>query len=298
LHNVQVLALSELSSGGRAGPWSRAHGQGLPPVNTAIWPAPNGPSWYPGVRCDGLWRSGGSGQYTRWGYTLTDFQQEEVALRGLGFRLAHQSSYEIAGGERRYDGIWNQSGADQPIVWGWAPKHYFPKVQEMFDGGYRLLSQQSYGIGGGGRRYDAIWKPGSHGQLTAWGWALPDLLRRTQELHAESWRLVLLQAYQIDDGTLRYDAVWNPGTEAQVAVYGWNFSDFRQKVIDMFHDGFRLSHQQSYPFRGQRLYDGVFDPGSDGQWAVWDWDAPFFHAKTAEMFSAGFRLRSQQSYIA
>jgi hypothetical protein len=64
----------------------------------------------------------------------------------------------------------------------------------------------------------------------------------------------------------------------------------------MFNDGFRLSLQQSYMFKGQRLFDGVFDPGTDGQWAIWGWTGEFFHAKTTEMFNAGFRLRSQQSY--
>jgi hypothetical protein len=253
------------------------------------------------LRCDAIWRSGSSGssgQYTRWGYTLTDFQKEEVALRGLGFRLDHQDSYDIGGGERRYDGIWNQGRADQPIVWGWAPEDYFPKVQEMFDGGYRLISQQSYAIGGGELRYDAIWKPGAYGQSTVSGWTLPDLLAKEQELHAQNWRLVLLQAYTLPDGELRYDAVWNPGTEEQYAVYGWNSADFRQKVIDMFNDSFRLTHQQSYVFDGKRLFDGVFDAGSDGQWAIWGWTGEFFHAKTTEMFNAGFRLRSQQSYIA
>ena len=121
-------------------------------------------------------------------------------------------------------------------------------------------------------------------------------MARAQELHAEGWRLVLLQAHTLVDGELRYDAVWNPGTEAQFVVYGWNASDFRQKVIDMFHDGFRLSLQQSYMFEGQRLFDGVFEPGADGQWAIWGWTGEFFHAKTTEMFNAGFRLRSQQSY--
>jgi murein DD-endopeptidase MepM/ murein hydrolase activator NlpD len=296
LHDAHVVALSELGSGSRAGPWTRVQGQGLPPVNSAIWPAPTGPSWNQDLRCDALWRSGSSGQYTRWGYTLTDFQKEEVALRGWGFRLAHQTSYDIGGGERRYDGIWNQGGDDRPIVWGWAPEDYFPKVQELFDGGYRLIGQDSYDIGGGKRRYDAIWKQGQQGQLTVWGWTLADLMARAEQLHAEDWRLVLLQAYTLVDGELRYDAVWNPGTQAQFVVYGWNESDFRQKVIDMFNDGFRLSLQQSYMFKGQRLFDGVFDPGADGQWAIWGWTGEFFHAKTTEMFNAGFRLRSQQSY--
>jgi murein DD-endopeptidase MepM/ murein hydrolase activator NlpD len=295
-HDAQVVAFSELPAGTRVGPWTREQGQGLPPVTSAVWPAPTRPFWNTNLRCDGLWRAGTSGQLWRWGYTLPDFQRDEIALRGQGFRLEHQWAYDIGGGQWRYDGIWNQSGADHPIVWGWAPQDYFPKVQSMFDAGFRLIAQQSYDIGGGQRRYDAIWTPGSFGQSTVWGWTLPDLLAKVQELFVEGWRLVLLQAYTLPDGQLRYDAVWNPGAGAQFAVYGWSADDFRRKVVDMFNDGFRLSHQQSYVVGGQRLFDGVFDPGSDGQWAVWGWTGDFFHAKVWEMFNAGFRLRSQQSY--
>ena len=106
------------------------------------------------------------------------------------------------------------------------------------------MSQQSYDISvGPALRRNR--KPGTYGQLTVWGWTLPDVIAKAQQLPAQSWRLVLLQAYTLVDGALRYDAVWNPGTQAQYAVYGWNLADFRQKVIDMFNDGFRLSHQQS-----------------------------------------------------
>ena len=141
----------------------------------------------------------------------------------------------------------------------------------MFDGGYRLMSQQSYDISVGQRRY-AIWKPGTYGQLTVWGWTLPDLIAKAQQLHAQSWRLVLLQAYTLVDGALRYDAVWNPGTQAQYAVYGWNLADFRQN-IDMFNDGFdcRINSRTSsaangctmvYSIRG-RTVSGPFGVGPE-----------------------------------
>lgn len=280
----------------RSGPWLKVTGQGLPSTYAAIWPANTSPYWNSQLRCSGVWNPGNYGQYYRWGYALEDFKHEQKTLWDMGFRLLSQQAYDIGGGQIRYDGIWNQSSANQLVVWGWALNDLKNKMQEMHTSGFRIISLNAYDAGGGQWRYNAVWNPGNWAQYAVFGLSLNDFKAKSQEMFNNKFRLVQQQAYQVN-GQWQYDAVWNPGDHGQFAVWGWSLQDFQTKMQEMHTNNYRLIHQQAYNIGGgQWRYDGIWNPGTYAQYAVLGWTGDYFHAKCTEMFEAGFRLIGQQSY--
>ncbi|MBD0254364.1 MAG: serine hydrolase [Cytophagales bacterium] len=134
-------------------------------------------------RYDGIWMPANDGRPVVYGWTLKDFQWKNDQLFQQGFRLAHQYSYDVGGGQRRYDGIWTPANDGRPIVWGWTLKDLQLKNDELYKQGYRMKHQQAYDLGGGQWRYDAIWMPGSDTRPIVWGWRLDHFMLRLGELY-------------------------------------------------------------------------------------------------------------------
>jgi len=245
-------------------------------------------------RYDGIWMPGNDGRPVVWGWTLADLQKKNGELWQQGYRLTHQYSYDIGGGQRRYDAIWTPGNDGRPIVWGWTLADLQKRNGELFAQGFRLTHQQAYDIGGGQWRYDAIWTPGNDGRPVVWGWTLADLQKRNGELWQQGYRMMHQYSYDIGGGQRRYDAIWMPGNDGRPIVWGWTLADFQKKLGELYAQGFRLTHQHSYDIgAGQRRYDGIWTPGNDGRAIVWGWTLDDFRVKLGELYNKRIGVGTQ-----
>ena len=82
-------------------------------------------------------------------------------------------------------------------------------------------------------------------------------------LWTEGWRLYILDSYVISDGTVRYNAVWRPGTHAETQVYDWTYTDFRTEYNTLLPEGWRLYILNTYVLPGDTVrYDAVWREGT------------------------------------
>jgi hypothetical protein len=79
-------------------------------------------------------------------------------------------------------------------VYGWAYQDFRNKYDELWPQGWRLHILQSYVVGGA-VRYNAVWRPGTSGEVQVYGWRYQDYRDQDDELRAQGWRLLLLDAY-------------------------------------------------------------------------------------------------------
>ncbi|MBO0931788.1 serine hydrolase [Fibrella aquatilis] len=245
-------------------------------------------------RYDGIWSPGNDGRPVVYGWALADLQKKNGELWQQGFRMAHQYSYDIGGGQRRYDAIWQPGNDGRPIVWGYTLADLEKKNGEFWAQGFRLTQQQAYDIGGGQWRYDAIWTPGNDGRPVVWGWSLADLQKKNGELWAQGFRMVHQYSYEVSPGQRRYDAIWMPGNDSRPIAWGYTLTDFQKKNGEHYGQGYRLAHQHSYDIGGgQRRYDGIWMPGNDGRGIVWGWSLDDFQVRLGELYNKRIAVGNQ-----
>ena len=150
------------------------------------------------LRYDGVWEQMGQQQHV-FAWAPEDYAKQVDEMAAQGWRLIRQQVYDIGGGQLRYDGIWRREGLkiEQQWVRGWAPDDYGKQTDAMAAKGWRVVIQQSYNIGGGQLRYDAVWEQWPHTQIIALSWAPGDYIKQIIEAHQNGWRLVTQQNHDI-----------------------------------------------------------------------------------------------------
>jgi hypothetical protein len=110
--------------------------------------------------------------------------------------------------------------------------------------------------------YNAVFRPGDSGETQVYGWTLSDFQTEYNTLWNEGWRLYILDAYVISDGTVRYNAVWRPSTHGETQVYEWTYSTFRTEYNTLWTEGWRLYILHAYVLPGDKVrYDAVWQQG-------------------------------------
>ena len=171
------------------------------------------------IRYDGVWEDGARGTTRAIGWALPDlagrFNQELAA----GKHLVHMQAYSLGGGQIRYDAVWEDGDRGTTFAIGWGVD-LIPRFNQEIAAGRHLVHMQAYDIGGGQIRYDAVWEAGGRGTDWVRGWAFNDLVGHLEEEAAAGRTLVHLQGYDIGDGQLRFDGVWeaNPSGQPQTRV--------------------------------------------------------------------------------
>jgi len=94
-----------------------------------------------------------------------------------------------------------------------------------------------------------------------------------------------------------YNAVWQPSTSNDVAVFGWAYDDFIAKSNEMWNSGWRTTQLNSYVLNGQVLYDAVWQPSTSNDYAVCGWTFTDFVDKCNEEDAAGMRLKLLDTYV-
>lgn len=172
-------------------------------------------------RYDAVFRPAEDQHKAVWGYDLASLQGFEANLHTKGLALLHQLSYLTAQG-RQYDALFATRAGERRLCWGWTRADLVAEQRKLEPEGFYLHHQHSYDIGGGDRRYDAIFL-----QLTPAEKELPnegrsilfhgitrdvvDLRLGAAAIFAAS-SLHHVQSYRSPDNTVRlYDIILRPG---------------------------------------------------------------------------------------
>ncbi|MGW4466289.1 hypothetical protein [Micromonospora sp. NPDC004704] len=139
-------------------------------------------------------------------------------------------------------------------------------------------------------RFNAIWEPGGDGRPTAHTHTAGQLLQRNSELFDQGYRIDSLTQVKLDNGELRYDAIWKPGTGLSPFVVGWTEAQFFEQNSVYWAQGLRAWRINRYPANGTFLYDAIWKPGTDGRRFVVDWTPEGFRAEDTRMRAQGYRL--------
>ncbi len=116
-----------------------------------------------GIRYDGVWEPASFAQSTAIGWTFSDIVARLESELDQGNHLTHLQAYNLDGtlAGMRYDAIFQSGKTGQTFALGWERGHFNERNNSEMQKGRRLVHMQSYDIGGGQYRYDALWEPGN-----------------------------------------------------------------------------------------------------------------------------------------
>jgi hypothetical protein len=110
-------------------------------------------------------------------------------------------------------------------------------------------------------------------------------------------RLTALDTHVVDD-QVYYNAVWQPGTSNDAAVFGWARSDFLSETDYMWNNGWRTKLLNSYVVDGQVVYDAVWQPGTSNDRAVYGWTFTDFSKEAGnQYYNASRRMKCLDTYV-
>ena len=253
-----------------------------------------GETSYPGEYVCATWNPNTNGQFYTWGNSLEDFKNKFDEMKAKGLRLRSQQAY-TRNGKTFYDGIWNPGSQSQEVIWGWTVEDFKSKTNELSNKEMRLIHLESYLLPDNQVRINAIWNSGNYQQRWIQGWAGEDLDSKATKMHSQGFRLVHLNAWNLPDGQVRYDALWNPGNYAQFYIRGWAPQDFQKKYGEMWQQNFKLLLLDAHISGGQIRYDAVWNPDSGAQYVVWGKTREQVRADYDEMWQQGMKLTSMNS---
>src|SRR5439155_1649381 len=155
-----------------------------------------------------VWEAGDRGTTRAIGWAFPDFVPRFDAEIAAGHHLVHMQAYDIGGGRIRWDGVWEPGDHDTSFVLGWTLKDFSKRFARETAAGRHLVHLQAYNLGGGEIRYDGVWEAGDKGDSGVMGWAFNDFVWRLEQEGGSGRRLVHQQAYDVGDGRIRYDGIW------------------------------------------------------------------------------------------
>jgi hypothetical protein len=211
-----------------------------------------------------VWRpSGNTSEIQDYGVSLSKFQSDYNNLYPQGWRVYILQSYVMPGGDVLYNAVWRPGDMGETQAYGVTLAEFQSQYNTLYPEGWRVNLLQSYVMSNGDVLYNAVWRPGITGEQQVYGYTYSDFRAEYNILFPEGWRLYILDSYVISDGTVRYNAVWRPGTHAETQVYDWTYSDFRNEYNTLFPEGWRLYILNAYVLPGDQVnYDAVWRQGT------------------------------------
>ncbi|WP_437653343.1 hypothetical protein [Sorangium sp. So ce1182] len=198
---------------------------------------------------------------------------------------------------QQYSAVFEPGTTGQTRAIGWALTDFATRFNQEIAASKHLVHMQAYDIGGGQIRYDGAWENGSRGTTRAISWALTDFATRFNQEIAAGKHLVHMQAYDIGGGQIRYDGVWESGSQGTTRAISWALIDFETRFNQEIAADKHLVHMQAYDIGGGQIrYDGVWESGSRGNSWVAGWALTHFATRFNQEIAAGKHLVHMQAY--
>jgi Bacterial tandem repeat domain 1 len=164
------------------------------------------------TRYNAVWRPGNSAEIQDYGVTYEQYRSDYDRLWPQGWRIYILQAYVLPGGQVLYNAVWRPGNCGEIQVYGWTYADYRANYDQLWQQGWRLYILQSYVLPDGEVRYNAVWRPGNHGEIQVYDYQYADYRSTYDQLWQQGWRLYILQSYVLPDGEVRYNAVWRQGT--------------------------------------------------------------------------------------
>jgi hypothetical protein len=165
------------------------------------------------VRYNAVWRlAPNTGEKAYLEATLADVLDEYAHPYTSPARPGILQAFVTSAGEVLYNTVWRPGDVREKRQIGVTVPEFQAEYDSIWGSGWRLFSLQSYVLADGTVLDDAIWRPGSHGEIQVYGWTYADYRAKYDELWPKGWRLYILNPYVLPGGEVRYDAVWRQGT--------------------------------------------------------------------------------------
>lgn len=91
-----------------------------------------------GQRFNAIWDKTPSYRSAHWGLSRTNFDKYASELASQGYRVLDVNAYYLPGLGTRFNGVWEKSNADRPVLWGWARNDFNEHNRQLEAQGYRL----------------------------------------------------------------------------------------------------------------------------------------------------------------
>lgn len=215
------------------------------------------------VLYNAVWRlTGNTSELQDYGVSFSRFLSDYNTLYPQGWRVYILQSYVMPNGDVLYNAVWRPADMSETQMYGVTQAQFLAQYNTLYPQGWRVNILQSYVVNGN-VLFNAVFRPGVTGERQVYGYTYSDYRTLYNTLFPEGWRLYILDSYVISDGTVRYNAVWRPGTHAETQVYDWKYSDFRTEYNTLFPEGWRLYILNTYVLPGDVVrYDAVWQEGT------------------------------------
>lgn len=168
------------------------------------------------VRYNAVWRQGNLGEHQDYDVDYSTYRTDYNTLWPENWRLYSLQSYvtpsAVPAGQVNYDAVWHPGVLSEIQDYGWSYPSYRSNYNTLWTEGWRLYLLQSYVLFDGTVLYNAVFRPGNHGEIQDYGVTYSQFRSDYNTYWTEGWRLYILQTYVLSDGEVRYNAVWRQGT--------------------------------------------------------------------------------------
>lgn len=164
------------------------------------------------VLYNAVFRPGNLGEQQLYGVDYTTFRNTYNTLYPEGWRLSILQSYILPNGDVLYNAVFRPGDSGETQVYGWKFTDFQTEYNKLWNEGWRLYILDSYVISDGTVRYNAVWRPATHGEIQVYDWTYSSFRTEYNTLWKSGWRLYILNAYVLPGDEVRYDAVWQEGT--------------------------------------------------------------------------------------
>jgi hypothetical protein len=197
--------------------------------------------------------------------------------------------------KREYDAVWRPGTNGEVQFYGMSFADYQAKNTDLKSKGMHAYLLNTY-IEQGARRYDGVWRPmtvaGEHDLYDA---DFATYQAKYDALWKQNYRIALLNTY-VENGKSRYDAIWRPGTNGEIQLYGLSTADFKTQYTNQLAKGMHLYLFNTYELGG-RKYDAVWRPGTGTEHHLFGATPGDFQAQYDTLWKQGFRIALFNTYV-
>ena len=163
------------------------------------------------VGFNAVWRPGGVGETQYYEDTAAEFASQRTSLYADNWRLYLLQAY-VPDSSVNFNAVWRRGVVNNMSVYGQTYSDYRAEYNALWPEGWRLFLLQSYPESDGTQLYNAVFRPGNHGEIQYYAATYADYRAEYNALWPEGWRLYILQSFVGANGTVYYNAVWRQGT--------------------------------------------------------------------------------------
>ncbi|MFK3979743.1 hypothetical protein ACI2K4_05110 [Micromonospora sp. NPDC050397] len=198
-------------------------------------------------RYDAIWRPGSGVSPVVIGWSEQQFFDQNAIYWGQGLRLWRVNRY-LHNGSFRYDGVWKPGTDGRRVVVDWTVDAFRAEDARMRALGYRLV--QASGVRqnalGTEIRYIGIWVPGTDARPTMFGATWDEMIQANGNHWTSGYRMKYLNVWRNHVGQLRYDVIWEPGSDGRPVITAPAFAELMAKNAELWAAGYRLTVVQGY----------------------------------------------------